>query len=95
MVRLATNPCPFSEPSPSLTHWPLTTECPPSPCQAYPYLLTQGGGGECSRQDWQKMRKNAAKNAIENAILLEWCLPLKTPMFRLVLHNRALKAWTV
>ena len=39
--------------------------------------------------------ENAAKNAIENAVWLEWCLPLKTPMFRLVLHNWALKAWTV
>ena len=24
---------------------------------------------------------NAAKNAIENAVLLEWCMPPKTPMF--------------
>ena len=36
-----------------------------------------------------------AKNAMENAVLLEWCMPLETPMFRLVLHDRALKAWTV
>ena len=35
------------------------------------------------------------KNAMENAILLEWCMPPETPMFRLVLHDRALKAWTV
>ena len=42
-----------------------------------------------------KNAENAAKNAIENAVLLEWCLPLETPMFRLVLHNWALKAWTV
>ena len=43
------------------------------------------------------MRENAekiAENAIENAVLLEWCLPLETSMFRLVLHNWALKAWT-
>ena len=56
------------------------------------------GGGECGRRDWQKMRENAeneAKNAIENAVLLEWCLPLETPTFRLVLHNSALKPWTV
>ena len=42
-----------------------------------------------------KNAENAAKNAIENAFLLEWCLPLETSMFRLVLHNCALKAWTV
>ena len=42
-----------------------------------------------------KNAENAAKNAIENAVLLEWCLSLKTPMFCLVLHNWALKAWTV
>ena len=42
-----------------------------------------------------KNAENAAKNTIENAVWLEWCLPLKTPMFRLVLHNWALKAWTV
>ena len=60
-------------------------------------ILHKGGGGDCGRRDWQKMRKmrenaeNAAKNAIGNAVLLEWCLPLETPMFRLVLHNRALK----
>ena len=61
-------------------------------------FIYAGGGGECGRRDWQKMRKNAenaAKNAIENAVCLEWCLPLETPMFRLVLHDWALKAWTV
>ena len=42
-----------------------------------------------------KNAENAAKNAIENAVLLECCLPLETPMFRLVLRNLALKAWTV
>ena len=43
----------------------------------------------------RKKAEKGAKNAIANAVLLEWCLPLKTPMFRLVLHDRALKAWTV
>ena len=47
------------------------------------------------RKNAEKMRKMRQKNAIENAVLLEWCLPLETPMFRLVLHNWALKAWTV
>ena len=45
----------------------------------------------------EKCRGNgekAAKNVIENAVLLEWCLPLETPMFHVVLHGRALKAWT-
>ena len=42
-----------------------------------------------------KIAEDAAQNAIENAVLLEWCLLLGTPMFRLVLHNWALKAWTV
>ena len=53
-----------------------------------------GGGGGCGRRDWQKMRKNAEnaeKNAIDNAVLLEWCMPLETPMFRLVLHDWVLK----
>ena len=31
--------------------------------------IQRGGGGGCGRRDWQKMRKNAAKNGIENAIL--------------------------
>ena len=61
----------------------------------------QGGGGMRSpglaknAEKCGKNAENAAKNAIENAVWLEWCLPLKTPMFRLVLHNWALKAWTV
>ena len=61
----------------------------------------QGGGGDAVAGIGKKSGKggksveNAAKNAIENAVLLEWYLPLETPMFRLVLHNRALKAWTV
>ena len=63
----------------------------------------QGGGGGAMRSpglanNAEKRGKNAenvAKNAIENAVLLEWCLPLETPMFRLVLHNWELKAWTV
>ena len=42
-----------------------------------------------------KNAEDAAKNAIENTVWLEWCLPLKSPMFRLVLHNWALKAWEV
>ena len=64
-----------------------------------------GGGGMRSPGLAKKMREkaekcggnaeNAAKNAIENAVLLEWCMPLETPMFHLVLHDRALKAWTV
>ena len=61
-----------------------------------------GGGGEMrspglakNAEKCGKNAENAAKNAIENAVLLEWCLPLETPMFRLVLHNWALKAWTV
>ena len=52
-----------------------------------------GMGKKCG-----KMRENAgnaAKNAMENAVLLEWCMPLETPMFHLVLHDQALKAWTV
>ena len=39
------------------------------------------GGGECGCRDWRKMQENAAKNAIGNAVLLEWCMPPKTPMF--------------
>ena len=39
--------------------------------------------------------ENTAKNAMENAVLFEWCMPLETPMFHLVLHDRALNAWTV
>ena len=60
-----------------------------------------GGGGGWSPRLAKNAGKcgenaeNAAKNAIENAVFLEWCLPLETPMFRLVLHNRALKAWIV
>ena len=41
-----------------------------------------------------KNAEKAEKNAIENVVLLEWCLPLETPMFHVVLHDRALKAWT-
>ena len=61
-----------------------------------------GGGGEMRLPGLAKKAEkcgqnaeNAAKNAIENAVWLEWCLPLRTPMFHLVLHNWALKAWTV
>ena len=62
----------------------------------------QGGGedavakiGKKNAEKSGKKAENAAKNAIENAVLLEWCLPLETPMFRPVLHNWAPKAWTV
>ena len=47
---------------------------------------------------WKNAKKNAenmAKNAIFYAVLFEWCLALETPMSRFVLHNWALKAWTV
>ena len=43
----------------------------------------------------QENAAKAAKNAIEEAVLLEWCMTLETPMFHIVLHNRALKAWTI
>ena len=62
------------------------------------FFAKDTGGGGCGRCDWQEMRKkcgNAAKNAMENAVLFEWCVPLETPMFCLVLHDRALKARTV
>ena len=61
----------------------------------------RGGGGNAvagigkNAEKCRQNAENAAKNAIENAVWLEWCLPLKTPMFRLVLQNSALKAWTV
>ena len=32
---------------------------------------------------------------MENAGLFEWCMPLETSMFHFVVHDRALKAWTV
>ena len=54
----------------------------------------KGGGGDAVAGIGKKCGK-MRKNAIENAVLLEWCLPLEAPMFRLVLHNWALKAWTV
>ena len=64
--------------------------------------VCQGGGGGMRSPGLAKNAgkcgknaENAAKIAIENAVLLELCLPLETPMFRLVLHNRALKVWTV
>ena len=41
-----------------------------------------------------KYAEKCGKNA-ENAVLLDWCMPLETPMFHLVLHDWALKAWTV
>ena len=53
-----------------------------------------GGGGGMRSPGLAKNAEKCGKNA-ENAILLEWCLPLETPMFRLVLHDRVLKAWTV
>ena len=55
-----------------------------------------GGGGDAVARIGKKYRnaENAAKSAIEKAVLFEWCFPLETPVFRLVLHNRALKAWT-
>ena len=62
------------------------------------WLSTRGGGGggrDAVARIGKKCGENAGKNAIENAVLLEWYLPLETPMFRLVLHKRALKAWTV
>ena len=34
-----------------------------------------------------KNAENAAKNAIENAVSLEWCLPLETPMFHPFLNS--------
>ena len=71
---------------PSRMHWPLTHRGGGKNAVA-------GIGKKCGKCG--KNAENAAKNAIENAVLLEWCLPLETPMFRLVLHNWALKAWTV
>ena len=68
--------------------------------QAMP-ILARGGGGDAVAgigKKCGKMQKKCAKcgkNAIENAVLLEWCMLLETPTFRLVLHDRALKAWTV
>ena len=49
----------------------------------------RGGGGGMRSPRLAKNAENAAKNAIENAVLLEWCMPLETPMFRLVLHPGA------
>ena len=67
-----------------------------------PLRSKEQGGGEMrspglakNEEKCRKNAQNAAQNAIENAVWLEWCLPLKTPMFRLVLHNWVLKAWTV
>ena len=61
----------------------------------YMLLYPGGGGGDAVAGIGKKNAEKCGENAMENAVLLEWCMPLETPMFHLILHDRALKAWAV